>query len=141
MEVFIDYLGELNWLAVIVSALVAFISGAIWYSKPLFGKKWQKAVGLSDKQVNSGNMGEIMGMSAVGVIVSAVAIGLIVKVLVLTTAVQGALLGTMVAVGILGANKLMQVKFERRPMTYWFINLGADIVALSLMGAILASWS
>lgn len=140
MEVFVDYLGELNWLAVFVAAIVAFVSGAIWYSKPLFGKKWQKSVSLSDKQVNSGNMGEIMGMSAVGVIVSSVAVGLLVEVLVLTTVVQGALLGTMVAVGILGANKLMQVKFERRPMTYWYITLGADIVALSLMGAILAAW-
>jgi hypothetical protein len=140
MQVFIDYLGELNWLAVFVAAFVAFLSGAIWYSKSLFGKKWQKAVGLSDKQVNGGNMGEIMGISAVGVLISAVAVGLLVEVLVLTTIVQGALLGTMVAVGILGANKIMQVKFERRPISYWYITLGADIVALSLMGAILAVW-
>jgi hypothetical protein len=141
MEVFVDYLGELNWLAIVVATIVAFLSGAIWYSKALFGKKWQKSVGLSDKQVNSGNMGEIMGVSAAGIVVSAVAIGLLVKVLVLTTAVQGALFGLMVAVGILGANKLMQVKFERRPIAYWYITLGGDIVALSLMGAILAVWA
>lgn len=141
MEVFVDYLGELNWLAVIAASFVAFLSGAIWYSKPLFGKKWQKSVGLSDKQVNSGNMGEIMGVSIAGIAVSAVAIGLLVKVLVLTTVVQGALFGFMVAVGILGANKLMQVKFERRPINYWYITLGGDIVALSLMGAILAVWA
>ncbi len=141
MQVFIDYIGELNWIAVFVAALLAFISGAIWYSKPLFGKKWQKTVGLSDKQINSGNMFEIMGMSAIGVLVSAVAVGLLVQVLVLTSLVQGALLGTMLAIGILGANKLMQVKFERRPMTYWYITLGADIIALSIMGAVLAAWN
>lgn len=141
MEVFVDYLGELNWIAVGVASIVAFLSGAAWYSKPLFGKKWQKVVGLSDKQVNAGNMGEIMGISAVGVVVSAVAMGLLLKVMVLNTAVQGALFGLMVAVGILGANKLMQVKFERRLITYWYITLGADILALSLMGAILAVWA
>jgi len=61
--------------------------------------------------------------------------------LVLTDIVQGALFGSMVAVGLLGANKLMQIKFERRPMTYWYITLGADIVVFSLMGAILAIWA
>ena len=141
MEVFIDYLGELNWLAIIVASLVAFLSGAVWYSKSLFGNKWKKTVGLSDKQVNSGNMSEIIIISAVGVFITTVAIGLLVDVLVLTTVVQGALLGTMVAVGILGANKLMQVKFEQRPITYWYITLGGDIVALSLMSAILAVWA
>ena len=140
MEVFIDYLGELNWLAIIVASLVAFLSGIAWYSKSLFGSRWQKTVGLSDKQINSGNMTEIMIISAVGVFITTVAIGLLVDVLVLTTVVQGALLGTMVAVGILGANKLMQVKFEQRPITYWYITLGGDIVALSLLGSILAVW-
>jgi uncharacterized membrane protein YbaN (DUF454 family) len=140
MQVFIDYIGELNWLAVFVAAFVAFLSGAIWYSNILFGKKWQKAVGLTDKEIKNANMTEVMGVSAVTVIVSAVAIGLLVKVLVLTDVYQGALFGAMVAVGILGTNKLMQVKFERRPMTYWYITLGADIIALSIMGAVLSVW-
>jgi uncharacterized protein YneF (UPF0154 family) len=140
MQVFIDYLGELNWLAVVVAALVAFITGAIWYSKPLFGKQWQKSVRLTDKEIKNANMTEVMGISAATVLVSAIAIGLLVKVLVLTDVYQGALFGAMVAIGILGTNKLMQVKFERRPMSYWYITLGADIVALSAMGAILAVW-
>lgn len=140
MQVFIDYLGELNWLAVFVAAFAAFITGAIWYSKGLFGKQWQKAVGLTEKKVKDANMTNVMGMSIVTVIISAVAMGLLIKVLVLTTVTQGILFGIMVAIGLLGMNKLMQSMFEQRSMNYWLITLGADVVSLSVMGAILASW-
>lgn len=140
MQVFIDYLGELNWLAVIVASFVAFLSGAVWYSKPLFGPQWQKAVGLNDKKIKQANMAKIMIPSFVSIIITAVAIGLLIKVLVLTTFFQGMLFGVMVAVGILGTNKFMQTKFEQRPLVYWVITIGADIVALALMGGILAVW-
>lgn len=140
MQVFIDYLVELNWIAVFVAAFVAFLSGAFWYSKPVLGSQWQKAVGLSDKKIKEANMTDIMVTSLITIVISAVAMGLLIKVLVLSEIYQGALFGVMVAVGLLGTNKLMQVKFERRPMTYWYITLGADILALSLMGAILAAW-
>jgi hypothetical protein len=140
MQVFIDYLSELNWLAVLVAAFVAFLSGALWYSKPLLGSQWQKAVGLSDKKIKEGSMTKVMTISLLTVVVSAVAMGLLIKVLVLTSFYQGALFGIMVAIGILGANKLMQTKFEQRPLIYWAISLGADIVAFSLIGGILAVW-
>jgi hypothetical protein len=140
MQVFIDYLMELNWIAVFVATFVAFLSGAIWYSKPLFGKQWQNSVGLSDKKIKNANMTNIMAVSVITILISAVAMGVLIKVLVLTDATQGALFGAMVAIGLIGSNKLMQVKFEHRPINYWYISLGADILALSLMGAILAIW-
>ena len=42
MEVFIDYLNEVNWIAVLVAAFAAFFVGSIWYMKQTFGKRWQK---------------------------------------------------------------------------------------------------
>lgn len=36
-----------NWIAVIVGAVVAFIVGWLWYSPMLFGKKWAEGVGIS----------------------------------------------------------------------------------------------
>jgi hypothetical protein len=39
---------EINYLAVIVSAIWAMVLGAIWYG-PLFGKQWMKIVGINSK--------------------------------------------------------------------------------------------
>ena len=38
----LDGLGDLNWLAVLVAALVYFILGAIWYAPPIFGRAWMR---------------------------------------------------------------------------------------------------
>ena len=44
-------MGELtqgvSWVAVIVSFVLAFLLGWLWYSPMLFGKKWASGVGIS----------------------------------------------------------------------------------------------
>ena len=37
---------DMNWIALIVAALSAFVLGALWYSNPLFGKVWGREVGV-----------------------------------------------------------------------------------------------
>ena len=51
---------DVNWLAVVLAALAGFVVGGIWYG-PVMGKKWMGAVGLTEEQVRSGNMGLIYG--------------------------------------------------------------------------------
>lgn len=36
-----------NWLAVIVGAVAAFLLGWLWYSEKMFGAKWAEGVGVS----------------------------------------------------------------------------------------------
>ena len=51
----------MNWLAVVVATLAFFAVGAIWYTA-LFGKIWQREVGLSEEQLAGGrNMMLVMG--------------------------------------------------------------------------------
>ncbi len=38
---------NVNWLAVIVGAIVAFLLGWIWYSPKLFGTRWAEGVGIN----------------------------------------------------------------------------------------------
>ena len=51
---------DVNWIAVVVAALAGFAVGGIWYG-PVMGKKWMGAVGLTEEQIASGNMGAIYG--------------------------------------------------------------------------------
>lgn len=41
----LDMLGQLNWSAVVVAALVYFVLGALWYAPPIFGRIWQRSIG------------------------------------------------------------------------------------------------
>lgn len=51
---------DVNWLAVIGAAVCGFIVGGIWYG-PIFGKKWMGAVGLTEDDIQQGNMAVIYG--------------------------------------------------------------------------------
>ena len=55
-------MGPMNWLAVALGTVAFFAVGAVWYTA-LFGKAWQKAVGLSHEQLKGGaNMPLIFGL-------------------------------------------------------------------------------
>ena len=47
---------------VLAGAAAFFVVGAIWYGV-LFGKVWQRAAGLSDEDVQGGNMALIFGLT------------------------------------------------------------------------------
>lgn len=51
---------EVNWLAIVLAAACGFLVGGVWYG-PMMGKRWMGAVGLSEEQIKSGNMGLIYG--------------------------------------------------------------------------------
>ena len=55
---------NINWLAVVVSTVAYFALGAIWYG-PVFGKAWQKGVGLTDEEIKNGNMGKLFGTALI----------------------------------------------------------------------------
>ena len=40
---------NVNWLAVIIGAVVAYVLGMFWFSPKLFGTKWTQGVGLDPK--------------------------------------------------------------------------------------------
>ncbi len=42
---------EINYLAVIVAALLYYAGGALWYSPVLFGKRWMGLVGLTEEKM------------------------------------------------------------------------------------------
>jgi hypothetical protein len=36
-----------NWIAIVLAGLSAWIIGGIWFSPPVFGRRWMKALGLT----------------------------------------------------------------------------------------------
>ena len=44
---------DINYLAVLVVAVVAFGLGALWYSPVLLGKPWMAAIGKPEEEIKS----------------------------------------------------------------------------------------
>jgi hypothetical protein len=54
---------EINFLALIVAALVPMLLGFVWYHEKVFGKAWMAAAGMTDEKIKGGNMALIFGLS------------------------------------------------------------------------------
>ena len=125
-----------NWLAIIAAALSMFVIGGIWYG-PLFARPWQQAAGLSDEQLKAGNMPLIFGLAFVLSLIMAANLAFFVNGLPLGTTV---LYAVAAGLGWAALGLSLVALFERRPLSYHFINGGYLTLAFAVMGLILGLW-
>jgi hypothetical protein len=128
---------DLNWLAILASALSAFVLGGLWYSV-LFARPWQKAAGVSDEQMRSGNPAVTFGGAFVLSLVASAAFAVFLgpEINLATGALYGFTAGLCWVTASLGITYL----FERRPLVLFLINGGYQTLQYTLIGAILGAW-
>jgi uncharacterized protein DUF1761 len=126
---------EVNYLAVLLAALSAFLIGGLWYSA-LFAKPWARATGQSEDVLKSGNMAVIFGGSFIFNLIAAYVLAMFVAGMNMQhAAAAGFAVGLCWVATALGVTYL----FERRPFALWLINGGYQIVQFTAMGAILGA--
>jgi hypothetical protein len=54
---------EMNWIAVLVAALVPTVVGFIWYHKNVMGTIWMRENNFTEESLKGGNMLLVMGLS------------------------------------------------------------------------------
>ena len=139
-------LESINLPAVLVSWLVAFISGFIWFGPKTFFPVWWKLMGKTTKDVPGGgtNMGVTFGSVLLGQLIAIVTLAFIMNPLIelgqVTSAVDGALIGLLLGFGIAGATAVGHRMFAGHGAVVWIIESGNDIINLGIAGAILAAW-
>jgi hypothetical protein len=136
-------------IAVIVSTIVSFILGGIWYAGPVFGKTWMAALGKTEadkeamrkqapKGFVAGLVGAFIASSVMAVFLEygrrATDVGLPAGV------VGGIVVGFLVWFGFLLTTGVSGAIFEGRSGKLVGINQGYAIVSYLLMGAILGIW-
>ena len=128
---------SVNMVAVLLCGVSSLVLGGIWYSPLLFAKPWQRAAGLSDEQVKSGNMAVIFGgafiLSLIAAFVFAMFLGRQMGLHAATLA--GLSAGLCWVAASFGINYL----FERRPLGLWLINGGYHTLQFTLFGLILGA--
>ena len=130
---------EVNYIAVVLAALSAFLLGGLWYSPILFANKWMALTGQSEETLKSGSMGAIFGgaflLNLVAAYVFAMFLGPHPSLQFATAA--GFAAGLCWVMASLGVNYL----FERRPLGLWLINSGYFVLQFTIMGAIIGAFN
>jgi hypothetical protein len=123
----------------IVAVLVKIVVGALWYSPALFLREWQRLQGISDEQMKGG-----MAKAMTTWIIGALLMAFVLAHAVFYAGAKG--IGTGAAVGFFNWLGFILVVLlddwaaAKRPVKLLVINAGANLVALVIMGAILAGW-
>ncbi len=131
---------SLNYLAILVSGLLLWFLGAIWYSPVAFAKPWMEILGI--KKGESKQSGLILGMVAsfIGDVVLSFILAHIIFWANATGFANGCVLGVLVWIGFIAAPNLPQGIYERRPFKLFAINSGYWLVGLFIVGGLLAAW-
>lgn len=128
---------EVNYLAVALAALSAFLLGGLWYSPLLFANKWAALTGLSEEKLKSGSMAIIFGGAFLLNLVAAFVLAIFIDREAGTR--YGALVGLSVGLCWVATSFGVSYLFERRPFGLWLINAGYFTLHFTVMGAILGA--
>jgi hypothetical protein len=127
-------MAEINWLAVLLGALAFFLVGAIWYGV-LFSQAWQKAAGMSDEKIQSGNMALIFGLTFLAELVISLTLW---HGIARSGASDRAVMmmavgfGATIMVPAIGINYL----YLRKTLAHFLIDAGHFIVGMTAMGGV-----
>lgn len=132
---------SINWLALIVATLSAYALGAIWYSPILFGKAWQKGVGLSEEDIKGANMAKIFGTTFLLTFIIGLGLALMIGMHPSPmTWMEGLHQGLFVGVFFVSASMAINYLYQRKSLKLWLIDAGYQIVFIAIMATILAVW-
>jgi len=129
---------QVNYVAVVISAVAAMVVGSIWYG-PLFGKAWMKLVGITKADVKKEEMPKMYGAMFAGALIEAYVLSIFIHYAGAYTLVNGIKTGVWAWLGFVATVMLGNYMFSKKPMNLYFIDAGYALVNLMVMGAIIAS--
>jgi hypothetical protein len=130
---------HLNLWAILISALIQWILGSVWFSPALFSRQWMALLKIDTTQKPKGL---VFGM--VSSFIGDLVLSLVLEHWVLwsgaSTFGAGVAIGVLTWVGFFVAPNFAQGIYEQRPFKLFAITNGYWMVALVITGGLLAVW-
>ena len=131
-----------NYLAVLIVALVNFFIGFMWYG-PIFGKVWVKAMKFTPSDVKKGKEKGMAGPMFIVLITSLVTTFILATFVGLAGAnsfLNGAFVGILVWLGFFLTTSIGSMLWEGKNTHLFYLNTAYDLVRFIIMAGILAVW-
>jgi Protein of unknown function (DUF1761) len=136
-----------NFLAVLVAAIVIFVLGGLWYSPLLFAKKWIALQGRTEEQERAQAAAANMPVMYISAFACSLIIALVMAHIMVhmasimpVGAVHGAFFGFMAWLGFAAPTSYATAIFSGKPKQLWLIDTSYNLVSFLLAGLILAVW-
>ena len=129
---------NLNWLAIVMAAVSAFVLGGLWYSPLMFVKRWMKETGITEEATKNANMIKIFSLAFILSLIAAFFLAMFLGSK--AGAFNGSLAGFMAGLGWVFTFMGISYLFESRTLAHFLINSVYSIVSLTIMGLIIGVW-
>ena len=134
---------HMNYIPIVVAAVIGHFLGALWYSPVLFGKAWMDLSGFTKQKIEGMKKG--MAKSYVLALLGSLVTAFVLSCVITHSGAaanpfEGATVGFWCWLGFVVPVILGAVLWENKPFGVFAINVGYYLVSLLLMGAILAGW-
>jgi len=145
---------EINWFAVVVASLSSFVIGAVWFGPRTFYPVWMKAMGrkvpTERVEMSASSTVLMFGGTYVAALIQVATLAVVIS-LARTVdptlgALGGAAIGALVGFGIGAAASFSHRQFSQQnhnqfhAVWVWLIEVGQDIVCLTVAGLIIGAW-
>ena len=138
-------LPHINYLAVLVAGIAVFLLGGLWYSPPVFAKRWTALQGKTMEQMKAESAGSNIPL----MYVSAFVCGLIVSWMLAAfmshmgrqSLMIGAHVGALAWLGFVAPTTYTTSLFSMRPKQLWLIDSLYWLVAFVVAGTIVGAWT
>lgn len=121
---------HVDFLSVLIAAVVNLLIGFVWYSKYLFGKTPDPAMPIAKGAY---------GWNALLVLVTAYILGFFEAHLGVTTVTDGMFVGLLAWFGFVVTTQLSAVIWGKMPLKRFFIHSGCQLLAFLAMGGIIGA--
>lgn len=138
-----DTLSDLNWLAVLVGAVIYFVLGALWYSPMLLGRPWQRSIGWDPSSAPPQMSATTYVVPLIAFVVMAIATGMLAAATGTDTLGEGIVLGLVVGIGFAAAHTLVDATFDPnkpQPWVWFAINGAYHGLGLFIVAVLVAVW-
>ena len=132
---------HVNFLAVLVTGIVIFVLGGLWYSPVLFARRWVALMGKTEAEMKAAGASPLtfLAVFACGLLTSW-ALAVIVQHFAYPSLLRGAEIGALCWLGLAGATSFGSALFEMKPRALWLIDSGYNLVCFVIAGMILSVW-
>lgn len=130
---------ELNWLAIIVAALVFFGLAAVWYQPGVMGRKWMKAAGVEPSGAGPNPL--VYLGTLVAYFIMALVLAMIARAAGASSFGDGLVLGLATGIAFVVGQAWINATYEGRSKNLVVANGGIGLIGHVVMAVIVTVWA
>jgi hypothetical protein len=131
---------RLNWVAILVAAIVSFLFEALWYT--VFMKEWLIGIGRTMEWLH--NSGVTPPLQYAVAILCSIVVATVLTICIQAsgeqTAVRGIIVAAVLWFGFIATSWATEYIFEVRSLQIYAINTGYALIDYMIIGAIVGGW-